>query len=67
MDEKALKTAVDRFLRQISHTARGEIEKVVGAAVADAKFDGSNSVTAAVALSSEKIGLNVTIYGKITL
>lgn len=62
-----MKAAVDRFLRQISHTARRELEKVILGAIASGALTDQDPVTTAVALSSEKIGLNVTIYGKITL
>ena len=67
MDDKVLKAAVDRFLRHIIHTARGEIEKVMIGAAASGTLSDQEPVTAAVALSSEKIGLNVTIYSKITI
>lgn len=67
MNDKALTTAVDQFLRTVSFNAQKEIEKVVRAALAEGKMQMHEPVTAAVALSSEKIGLNVTIYSKITL
>jgi len=67
MNDKALTTAVDQFLRTVSFNAQKEIEKVVRAALAEGKMQLHEPVTAAVALSSEKIGLNVTIYSKITL
>jgi hypothetical protein len=67
MNDKLVKAAVDQFLRHVSFTARSEIEKVVHAALANGKLSGQDSVNAAVALSSEQIGLNVTIYSKITL
>lgn len=67
MHEKAVQAAVDQFLRSISHTARGEIEKVVRAAIASGKLMAHEPITTGVSLSSEKIGLNVTIYGKIVI
>jgi hypothetical protein len=67
MNDKVLKTAVDQFLRTVSFTAQKEIEKVVRNAVASGKLELHEPITAAVALSSEKIGLNVTIYSKIVL
>jgi hypothetical protein len=67
MSEKAVQAAVDQFLRNISATARGEIEKVVRAAVASGKVMAHEPITTGVSLSSEKIGLNVTIYGKIVV
>ena len=67
MHEKAVQAAVDQFLRSISHTARSEIEKVVRAAMASGKLMAHEPITTGVSLSSEKIGLNVTIYGKIVV
>lgn len=67
MNEKAVQAAVDQFLRSVSHTARGEIEKVVRAALASGKLMAHEPITTGVSLSSEKIGLNVTIYGKIVV
>lgn len=67
MNEKAVQAAVDQFLRTVSHTARGEIEKVVRAAMASGKLMAHEPITTGVSLSSEKIGLNVTIYGKIVV
>jgi hypothetical protein len=67
MNDKALKAAVDQFLRSINFTAQSEIEKVVRTALASGKLNAHEPITTAVALSSEKIGLNVTIYGKIVL
>lgn len=67
MYEKAVQTAVDQFLRSISQTARSEIEKVVHAAMANGKLMAHEPITTGVSLSNEKIGLNVTIYGKIVV
>lgn len=66
-NDKALKAAVDRFLKTVSFTAQGEVEKAIRAAIASGKLEGQETFTAAVALSSEKIGLNITIYSKIEL
>mgnify|MGYP007086553166 CR=1 FL=1 len=65
--DKALKTSVERFLKNIGFTAQGEVEKAVRAAIASGKLEGHETFTAAVAISSEKIGLNITIYNKIEL
>ncbi len=67
MNETAVKAAVDQFLRSVNATARSEIEKVVRNAAAGGKLMAHEPITAAVSLSSEKIGLNVTIYSKIVL
>ena len=67
MSDKVLKSAIDQFLRSVNFTAQKEIEKVVRSAVESGKLSLHEPITAAVALSSEKIGLNVTIYSKIVL
>ncbi|MBV9347993.1 MAG: hypothetical protein JOZ70_01620 [Pseudolabrys sp.] len=67
MNESTVKAAVDAFLRNVSFTARNEIEKAVRAAFNEGKLDGKESVNAAIALSSDTLGLNVTIYSKIAL
>jgi hypothetical protein len=67
MNDKALKAAVDLFLKNVSFSARREIETVIRNAVASGKIEGHETVTAAVALSAEKVGLDVTIYSKIEL
>jgi hypothetical protein len=67
MSEKAVQAAVDQFLRGVSHTARSEIEKVVRSAIASGKVLAHEPITTGVSLSAEKIGLNVTIYGKIVV
>lgn len=67
LSDKALKASVDRFLKTVSFTARGEVEKAVRNAIASGKLEGHETFTTAVALSSEKIGLNITIYSKIEL
>lgn len=67
LGDKALKASVDRFLKTVSFTAQSEVEKAIRAAIASGKIEGHETFTAAVALSSEKIGLNITIYSKIEL
>lgn len=67
LTDKALKVAVDKFLKNVAFTAQGEVEKAVRAAIAEGKIEGHETFTAAVAFSSEKIGLNITIYSKIDL
>jgi flagellar hook assembly protein FlgD len=67
MNDKALKTSVDQFLRSVSLTAKNEIEKAVRSAVATGKLQDHETFTAAVSLASEKAGLNITIYSKIVL
>ncbi len=67
MNDEALKSAVRQFLKNVNVTAQREIEKVVRSAIASGKIRGDETCTAAVTLSSEKVGLNVTIYSKIEL
>jgi hypothetical protein len=67
LTDKALKVAVEKFLKNIAFTAQGEIEKAIRAAIAEGKIEGHETFTAAAAFSAEKIGLNITIYNKIEL
>jgi hypothetical protein len=67
VNEKAIKAAIDLFLKNVSFSARREIETVIRNAIASGKLEGHETITAAVALSSEKVGLNITIYSKIEL
>jgi hypothetical protein len=67
LNEKAMQAAVNRFLKTVSFTAQGEVEKAIRAAFASGKLGGHETFTAAIGVSSEKIGLNVTIYNKIEL
>lgn len=65
--DKAMTASVDRFLKTVSFTAQAEVEKAIRAAIASGKLGVQETFTAAVAISSEKIGLNITIYNKIEL
>jgi hypothetical protein len=67
MNDEAVKAAVDKFLKNVSFTARREIEKVVRSAVNSGKLRNGEPLTAAVTLSNEKVGLNVTIFSKIEI
>jgi hypothetical protein len=67
MNDPALKTAVDRFLANVSFTARREVEKVVRNALASGKLHGGEVLTTSVTLSNEKVDLDVTIFSKIEL
>lgn len=67
MSDKAVKSAVDQFVKQVSFTARGEIEKAIRNAISRGKLQDHETFTAAVTLSSEKVDLNITIYSKIVL
>ena len=67
MNETAVKTAVDRFVANVSFTARREVEKVVRNAMAKGKLGLGEVLTTAVTLSNEKVDLDVTIFSKIEL
>jgi hypothetical protein len=67
LGDKALKVAVDKFLKTVAFTAQGEIEKAVRAAIAAGTIAGHETLTAGVGFACEKIGLNITIYNKIDL
>jgi Family of unknown function (DUF6494) len=67
MNDTVLKTAVDRFLANISFSARRELEKVVRSALASGKLHNGEILTTAVTLSNQKVDLDVTIFGKIEL
>jgi hypothetical protein len=67
MKDETLKAVVGQFLKNINATAQREIEKVVRNAVASGRLEGNETFTAAVTLSSEKVGLDITIYRKIEL
>jgi len=66
-NEEMVRLAVARFLKNINRTAQGEIEKAVRQALASGKLKGHESFTMAVALSSEKVGINVTLYNTVEL
>ena len=67
MNDAAVKTAVDRFLANVSFTARREVEKVVRGALANGKLRHGEVLTPSVTLSNEKVDLDVTIFSKIEL
>jgi hypothetical protein len=67
MNDAALKTAVDRFLANVSFTARREVEKVVRNALGNGKLQRGEVLTTSVTLANEKVDLDVTIFGKIEL
>lgn len=67
MQEQALKTAVNRFMRTVSYNAQREIEKVVRNALANGRLQNGETLTTAVTLANDKVDLNVTIFSKIEL
>jgi hypothetical protein len=67
MDDAAISAAVTRFLRSVSFSAQRELEKAVRQALAAGRAREGQTVTAAVTLANETLGLNVTIYNKLEL
>ena len=67
MNDKALKAAIDQFLKNVSPLAHREIEKAIRKSLASGKLQGHETITAGVVLSCEMIDLNVTVYNKIEL
>lgn len=67
MNDEAIAAAVELFVKKISFSTQREIERVVRKAVASGKLRRHETFTAAVTVSSEKVGLNATVYGKIEL
>jgi hypothetical protein len=65
--DKAIEAAVDQFMKSIDHAARREIEKRMRKAIAAGTLKPGDSVTAGMGLKSSDAGLDVTVYGKISL
>jgi len=67
MNDMALKTALDRFLANVSFNARRELEKAMRSALANGKLHNGEILTTSVTLSNQKVDLDVTIFSKIEL
>jgi Family of unknown function (DUF6494) len=67
MRDDPIAAAVEQFVKKISFSTQAEVERIIRSALASGKIHGHETLTAAVTLSSEKIGLNTTIYSKIQL
>jgi hypothetical protein len=67
MDDKTVKAAVERFVKNVSFAAQREVEKVVRKAVAGGKVRSGEVFTTSVTLSNDKLDLDVTIFSKIEL
>jgi hypothetical protein len=65
--DQELRTAVDRYLDAVRTQAQAEIAKAVREAMTKGKLAQQGSIETAVGLICDKIGLNVTVYGKIEL
>jgi hypothetical protein len=67
MDEASISTAVDRFLRSVSASARREIEKAVRRALDSGAAHEGQALTVGVSLANEKLDLDITIFNRIDL
>jgi hypothetical protein len=67
MNDQQVKQAVTVFMRHISATAQRELEKVVRNGLASGRIKPTEDIAAAVTLSSEKVGLDITIHSRIEL
>lgn len=64
---KELRASVDRYLDAVRAQAQAEIAKALREAMVRGKIGQQGSTETAVALTCDKIGLNVSVYGKIDL
>ena len=62
MKDEAIAAAVERFVKKISFSAQQELE--LRSAIADGRLQGHESLTAAVTVTSEKVGLMATILAR---
>lgn len=67
MTDDDIKAAVTKFMQHVNFTAQRELEKALRRAAATGKIKPHDDLTTTVTLSSEKVGLNVTIHSRIVL
>ena len=67
MQDAEIKKAVADLLRQVSHTAQGEIEKQLKRALAAGRLKAVHDVPVAVTLRSKPLDLDVTIHSRVEL
>lgn len=67
MNDAQVKAAVAKFMKHVSFTAQHEIEKALQRALESGRLKTSDDLSTAVTLSSDKVGLNVTIHSRIVL
>ncbi|MBS0248956.1 MAG: hypothetical protein JSR61_20265 [Proteobacteria bacterium] len=65
--DNELRVSIDRYLDAMRSQAQAEIAQAVRDAMARGKLGQQGSTEAAVSLTCDKIGLNVTVYGNIDL
>jgi len=64
--DKALQVVIDRYIKSVRPQAQAELTKVIREAMDRGELRGG-TIDTAVHLTCEKIGLNVTLYGKVEL
>lgn len=62
-----MKTAVSRFLKNISFNAQRELERAVRGALESGKLRNGDTLTTGVTLSNSQVDLDITIFSKIEL
>jgi len=67
MRDEAITAAVEQFVKKVSFSTQREVERVLRTALASGKIRGDETLTTAVTVTNEKLGLNTTIYSKIVL
>lgn len=67
MNEDALNTSLRRFLKVVGVTSQRQIELAIREAIAEGRLKGSETLSARVVLTLEKVGLSHTIDGTIEL
>ena len=65
--DRELRASIERYLDAVRPQAQAEITKALREAVARGKLGQQGSTETAVALTCDKIGLSVSVYGKIDL
>jgi len=67
MNEEALNTSLRQFLKVVGISSQREMEKAIRKAIADGRLKGSETLSANVVLTLDKVGLTHTIDGTIEL
>ena len=65
--DKEVRASVDRYLDSVRAQAQAEIAKALREAMTGGRLGQQGSTEMAVALTCDKIGLNVSVYSKIDL
>lgn len=65
--DNEMRVSVDRYLETVRAQAVSEIARALREAMARGNLSRQGGAEAGVALTCDKIGLNVTVYGKIDL